>query len=495
MDKNWATWGMGSGEWAHSERGFALTKTSSGCTVSLPPADVVYFYQQPVDQDNPALRFPPEFRFSPDSGKALILPTLSAATGWIPPSGNPAVSGSVAWGVHGLRQTGASLALADPARRSADADPDRELVNPPPGNYFFVSAKFGLQAPALIAIDPFKGQLFAWLPNSARWVPLAAEGPMLEEFDVSVAPSVSLAPESAWRAELLIDTDTSASMLYLPTRAGLACLTLDIASLSYRVVYLGGMPAAGSPIAFGGHLWVPLVDGPRIRFIGVNGDREVAEAELAEVVDTGAIGLPVSSGRAALWLCEKGQLRLRQNDGGVVASWAPWPDRLTPRFEFGSPYCSTDGSLWQICQHQETGLYQYVQIDRATSETPRETTAPRLCSGRANFRFANRQKVHPWEEPPQGDDIGSNEFVLPLVESDDGKQVVGLRFGSEEGIAALFTRAERVPYSLYFDSDSGEMCFHSGTHAQPWRLRLFVHNGHLWAYHPEATRIQGWRLA
>ncbi|WP_414440234.1 hypothetical protein [Burkholderia sp. 22PA0106] len=490
MEENWETWGMRSGEWAQSDRGFTLAKTSLGHSVFLQTPDIALLYRQPHDGGRPPRYFPTEFAFSPETGQSLCAAPVSASPGWIPPFGNAAASALTGSSVHGLKRTAAGLLPADLKSRRADADADAQMPNPPPGNYFFCSLPFGTPAHALVAINPFNGELHAWLPGTAVWAPLEARGVALEEFEST---------EAAWRAELALDAESSTSRLYIPTRSGLACLIADVGGLVYTVAHIGNAPAVGSPLAFAGDIWAPLVDADgQIRFVAARDGKLQAEVSTGVRRDeVGEIGLPVAIGRTALWLTEHGQLRLRQSDGGVTASFTRWPEGLTPCFQFGSPYLSGAGGLWQICRNERTGDYCYVSIERERTQAEiSEPTGPRFCSGQAVFRFATRHKALPWVDLGLGDDTGSNEIVIPLVEAAGGSQVIGIRVRNDNGVDAIFERkAERIPFALCFDDNDSEVLFYTASHTAPWRLRLFAHDGMLWAYHPDALRIQGWRLA
>jgi hypothetical protein len=491
MEDSCAEWDLRSGVWAQFPEGFALIKTSLGHAVAIESSDAAHIFQMPFDGVRSPQYFPPEFMHSPFSGRQLQRPSASGLSGWIPPFGNPAVAGSQSSDARGLRQTAGSLRLANLKSRVAEAEPDAEMDLPPPGNFHFFSGYFGTPAPALIALNSERGELFGWLPGSRTWKRFDPSGAaLLDEFD---------APESAWRAEVRCDPQRGVSVLYLPTRAGLACVTPDFASLGYDVTYVGNTAAVGSPVAFGGQIWMPLRDGSNVRFVCVDQDGvRQREIVLEDVPDIGGVSQPVALGRVALWLGESGQLRLqKQNDGTVSAAFAAWPGQARPSFEFGCPYLSGDGSLWQLCFDAGSNAYVYVRVDR-TQPQPEvvPTMTPRLCSGRANFRFATRYKSPPWQEPEHGDDASSNEFVIPLVEALGGNEVVGVRLRSDIGIANTFKeKGARIPYTLYFDGDDSEVRFHSAMHPEPWRLKVFVHDGSLWAYHPQAKRIQGWRLA
>jgi len=229
-----ANWALESGTWS-MERGGAevrLTMTSMEFPVSplLKPADLIQAMHMRTAPDGSGPAYPPEFGFSPLDGAPLQSARTAEAV-WIPPSGARPVNAPFAQVAVGLQQTGHAIDSALLQRGGADREPTLEIPLPPPGAYEFFSAPFGTRASVLIAIDTSKGSLFAWLPASHSWQPLAGEDALLSECSL---------PHRAWRAELMVQFN---SCLFLPTENGLVLLQPDFAALTYRVVYIGEGPA------------------------------------------------------------------------------------------------------------------------------------------------------------------------------------------------------------------------------------------------------------
>ncbi|MEG1118058.1 MAG: hypothetical protein RSE46_23695, partial [Janthinobacterium sp.] len=199
----------------------------------------------PAAAGAPVRQFPPEFSFDPASGAALqVPPDTSATPPWVPPYGAWPVSDVPPAGPAGLRQASVPLKLADQRAREEHAQADVSLPMPPPGEYEFFSARFGTSAPALLALDPRKAVLHAWLPASKRWLALDPDyGSLLAESDLA---------HGAWRAELVPEFN---SVLVLPTSHGLACIRPDVPSLTYVVEHVGGAPCAAAPVWFQNRLW------------------------------------------------------------------------------------------------------------------------------------------------------------------------------------------------------------------------------------------------
>jgi hypothetical protein len=488
-------WALPSGVWVQTNESFSLTKTARGRSVSAhaSPADIATVVGSTFEDQTPRKFYPPEFHYSPLTGKPLGKPPSNEAAGWAPPFGNASIDAGGSSDARGLRRTQHSLSLRNIKSRTADKQPDDSMDVPPPGEYQFFSVPFGERGATLIALDPLKGTLFARLPASCTWQPLEGVGP-------AIVDECSL-PHHAWRAELAKCGTDPGCTLFVATQAGLARIAPDIASLTYEVTYIGGAPAVGAPIAFDNQIWIPLqAKNGQIRFVGVNSVGEL-KSDLTVVgpegatIDVSEIGLPVSYGRVAIWVCKTGQLRVqKQSDGGAVATFLQWPPNLLPRLDFGSPYLTSSGQLWQVCFNTVTNQYDWVRIDSAHAEISTATTL-RLCSGMVNFRITSKTSMSPWEEPEHTDDTSSNDFVIPLLESSTSDVVVGLRLSSEAGIAQAFESKERMPYALCYDDSDNDVTFFTAYAPEPWRIRLFVHSGKLWAYHSRAKRIEGWDLA
>ncbi|WP_128141314.1 hypothetical protein [Janthinobacterium lividum] len=484
-------WPLPSGAWYVDDEGaWSMQRSADGQNVSplVSHADIgklMLARRLPAAADAPVRQFPPEFSFDPVSGAALqVPPDTSITPPWVPPYGAYPVSDVPPAGPAGLRQASVPLKLADQRVREEHAQADASLPMPPPGEYEFFSAQFGTSAPALLALDPRKAVLHAWLPASKRWLALDPDyGSLLAESDLA---------HGAWRAELVPEFN---SVLVLPTSHGLACIRPDVPSLTYVVEHVGGAPCIASPVWFQNRLWAPLRDDDgRIRFVNLDAAQKPGSDVLLDgMVDLGTVSAPVAYNRMAVWPCANGQLRLQlQPDGNVAASFTPWPEGLVPHFEFGSPYVSRDGGLWQLCFERSRGTYVYVKLGMQAERA--DALAPRLCSGSFNYRFATKLKTAPWEEPEHGDDGGKNQAVMPLLESSVGNSVFGVKFATSAGLSSVLRSNERLAAQLVQDDELRETVFHTFAVSEPWRLRLFVHEGMLWAYHPLLSRIDGWAL-
>ena len=484
-------WPLPSGTWrAGSEpgAGFSLVTTALGHEpgAGLPVPDLRAMFlagaQGPL--------YPPEFGFSPASGQALQRPEAGAP--WVAPFGAPPRGQRPAGYIRGLQQCSRPLALIGlrPGREQEEAD--ATMPPPPPGHYEFFSLRAATAAPVLLALDPDRGLLYLRLPHGGRWEALAhPEGRALAEAGLQ---------RPDWRCELA--EGPRGSRLLLPTQAGLLSLKPDAPALGFGLQLLGDeRPALGSPIQLGERVWLPMWHGKgkSIRFLGVDaqGGLSTVDFEAAASLELGRVHAPVSTGQRAIWRCAHGQLQLRRRSETVLeAGFQPWPAQLRPAFDFGCPYLSRDGNLWQLCLDESRKRYVYLRLGDGPPEC-QDTDVPRSCSGTITFRSTVRDQEPPWVVPEHVDDARGSEAVLPLLESEDGDTAIGLRLQAPEGLAGVFDEQASQRCELVLDDrqGGGQHAFAVMTLVKPWRTRLFVHDGLLWAYHPALRRIPGWRLA
>lgn len=481
-----AQWPLDSGIWTvGADPGeIHLSHSALGNPVApeLDHADIAHVMNMRGAPGGAAL-FPPEFHYSPLDGTPLAASPVDQQR-WVPPHGARAANAGGVPEAAGLKRT--SMALATGRLRAFDAESRAQIERdlPPPGTYEFFSSTFGTVQPVLLALDIRTGALFAWLPASGKWQPMQAAGAQL------ISES-GLAPH-AWRAEMLVAHN---SRILVPTEHGLASIVPDFLALQYTVDYVGNAPVVGAPLAFDNRVWAPIRhDDGTVQFVYVDANAQAGPPMRIEGQwDLGAMGAPVAYGRNAIWPCDAGQLRLQlTRDGSVVASMLPWPAGVVPHFEFGSVHMTGQGHLWQICFDSRIDSYVYVRLDVLEHEQV-EALSPRMCSGTLNYRFATKLKTDPWIEPEHGDDGGVNTVVVPLLEVGRGA-VLSLHIDSTASLSSLLNSTDRLRARLAYDDESSDIFFHTVAVRRPWDMRLFLHEGRLWAYHPELRHILGWEV-
>lgn len=486
------TWALPSGTWKRdAESGvFSLIASALGNLASstLTRNDISSALAASTLGAPTAAVFPPEFRFDPATGVGLQRITGVKASLWIGPYGAPSAKAETR-PVRGLPQSSVPLSLQGQHKRRSEDDADRQLTMPPAGHYEFFSVPCATVFSSLLAIDPSRGQMYVWLGQSKRWAALDhSDGGMLAQTTL---------PRADWRAEAAVDG--LSTRIFLSTDNGLACVVPDAIGLSFTAAYHGRAPAVGAPVQFGDRVWAPLKTAQgSITFAGLNlSGTDLLEVELRDdrLESLGRIASPVATTSTIVWATDQGQLQLlKTTSGELEGKFVPWPESIEPALRFGSPYLAADGRLWQVCFDKTSEVFVYGLLGRGTWET-REAQPPRLSSGNFNFRFATKNTAAPWIEPEHGDDSTMDSMIIPVVESVENRTVFGLKFKSTRGIEWVLEQTERTRVVLIVDDADRQTEFGVLTVPDPLQVRLFVHDGHLWVYHADHSRLEGWALA
>ena len=490
MEDQFEPWVLGSGTWHRDRRSeeWRLVATRAGAAVdpSVPTRDVARLIEARPDPDS-GRWFPPEFRYSLRSGEPLPGMEPAPQWSWVPPFGEPALSGSerAAWG---LRRTSVSLALAHPQERTASSRPDATLPPLPLGQYRFVVDKFDTACPTLIAVDPEQGKLLALLPESLQWMPLEPAS--------ARSWAQRMRNPRGWRMEL-VQADGHATA-YCPSVTGLAAITPSVFGRRYEVDYAGEGPALGGAVAWESEIWLP-VHGKRsmVQLVGQPygepGQPPVLLQTQAPVPSHG-FEAPVFNGQYVVWPCEQGQLVLQLDaGGGRQVDWFPWPQELKPIFGIGCPYMQRNGSFWQLCSRNNGAAFDFVQMALASPEST-SLDALRLCTGRVCYRDTTRIDDGRWRRA--GGDAAPGAVVVPLLESAQDGSVVGLRMEARQGVLALLHSGNEPTRAILQIEVEGQPAVSFGEIAvkKPWLAQLFVDDGHLWIHHPDLSRALGWKL-
>ena len=86
-------------------------------------------------------------------------------------------------------------------------------------------------------------------------------------------------------------------------------------------------------------------------------------------------------------------------------------------------------------------------------------------------------------------------MIVPVVESVENRTVFGLKFKSTRGIEWVLGQTERTRVVLIVDDADRQTEFGALTVPNPLQVRLFVHDAHLWVYHADHPRLEGWALS
>lgn len=428
--------------------------------------------------------FPPEFSYDPNDGHALPAPAASARSTWLPPFGD---SGDDA--VRGLRRTRAALTLRASGAYGESGDPERTLPLPPPGRHEFFVQPSASGSKELLALDAEQGVLHLWLPAAGHWA-------ALKQLDCGFLADSPL-PHDAWRCE--VTNDASGGLrLFLPTSNGIAYLQLDWLRLGYHVGYVGDGTCCGAPILWRDEVWAVLRNaqgGVRLQAATAASGQAGSLLEVDGVAGDERFAAPVCVRRQVIWPGTHGRLVLEvQANGSLAAHYRLWPEGVSPKFGFGTPYLTREGQLWQACWSEHDESHVYLRLDGRDTEQ-RLASAPRLCTGQINYRLAARMKLPPWDDPEHGSDADSRALFVPMLESAVDAAVLGVRIDTTDGLEATLGSAERVRAIVELHSDRRlETRLYTLNVPTPWQGRAFVHDGTLWLYHPELKSVVGWEL-
>jgi hypothetical protein len=432
--------------------------------------------------------FPLDFSYSPQTGTPLRITIQPLDSPWVPPFGAPALSDMAApVSAGGLRCTSAPLRLVRSNGRFDPAgDADRTLPALPPGRHRFLVHKFDVASPTLMAIEAEHGNLLVLLPESKTWISLE------QAAGASLAQGLSNA--RGWRMEAV--TTNRCATLYLPTANGLAAVTPTLLGLSYTAEHFGQGPALGGPVACAGEIWLPVLgDNGVVNLVGKpRGTAPPIALRTPAPAPTNGFEAPVFDRLHVIWPSEEGQLILGlDEEGNKSADWIAWPDELKPTFSLGCPYLSPRGFFWQPCSRGQSESLEYVQMGWVGPERIPVGT-PRVCTGHLSYDQERRIVGDPWREPEHAIDRTSSEVVVPLIESELERAVVGLRIHAPKGIFALLESEERHHAVLQVQAeDRADVQFGTLSVARPWLASLFIYDAHFWVYHPELSQALGWK--
>jgi hypothetical protein len=485
-------WPLFSGQWIRTidTSSWQLEATPNGRAVAYLgfEADIALMLNAPQEEGAAADAYlPPDFSHSPTNGRELARSSASPRATWIPPYGAAPAEPDrkQTREVRGLRQTTVDIApcAAKSKTLSATDDAPFELPVPQPGEYEFLSARFHTEREVLVAFEVRSSTFFAWFPQAARWQRVDhASGGTLAEITCN---------GDSWGIET--SQRGAVTELFIPTIEGMAVVDIDVVSLTFDVTYHGEGSAIGAPILWANEVRLPVRDAQGGVFLV---SATTAPMSLP-VPPTVRFAPPVCDGRQLIWCANEGQLVVRKNAAGAPqAQWFEWPAGITVKLAFGCPFLSRDGSFWQLAFNDvDEGHYLYLQLGRQDGEHHR-LDSPRFCTGATSFRQTERIKGNPWNEAEHAADVGSDELIVPLLESTRNAAVLSLLIRTTQGVSILESRTERPQAVLQYQADNtADQPFFTPQVTQPWRLRVFVHDARLWVYHPDRERIAGWQVA
>jgi hypothetical protein len=184
----------------------------------------------------------------------------------------------------------------------------------------------------------------------------------------------------------------------------------------------------------------------------------------------------------------------------LVPEFFPWPDGISPRFEFGSPYADPHGCVWQLCFDQKSENFKYVELGASTPAI-QPIDSPNTCTGWLNYRLAKRQIKEPWNESSHGDHADSFKAVMPgleFVSASNREHTVGVVFTTtraEEGLEGVLNDRQDVLLELVWEGWDGPVVLYKmKVKEASRRVRFFIFKHVLWVFHAALPDVFGWKI-
>ncbi|HZW12153.1 MAG TPA: hypothetical protein VFF81_03045 [Noviherbaspirillum sp.] len=434
-----------------------------------------------------AVYFPPQFKYSPYTGKSLLEGEESAIQTWLPPAG----AQNLRFGLlRGGKLTDLSLRLdIDP--NEPVSDPRRELPLPPHGRFRFFVAACGLKRSFLLALDWKNGSIYCWLPDASEWGEVHPSGESVYLGSESISDDI-------WNIDSV--TLSGATAIFWPCDKGLAKVTVDPLTLTYDAKLVADGCCVSQPVIQGDKAYTLMrmsgEQGVSLVTCSINGAG--AAEQLTGNVPDGEWHVAATP-HDAIWFSQQGQVVASQKR--QINAFFPWqPQGLKPEFKFGPPYCARDGRLWLQVLHPTGNDGEegpgYVSLGRATYEW-QQSSAARTLSGKSSMKVEQRLTDDPWVEPHVVSSAGhdNDEAIVPILESiTDGTMLV-LRAKHTDGIRRFFEITELIPAHFQIYGHGKESGFFQKRLREPWKTVAFAYDGFLFLYHPDMTAIPGWPLS
>jgi hypothetical protein len=270
-------------------------------------------------------------------------------------------------------------------------------------------------------------------------------------------------------------------------------------ALSYRTSIVPGR-CIGAPTLTAGTVSVPIIEPNGAAWLLVTSATDLGHVERLPLEHpcSGPYQLPLSDATRAIWLGTTGILSYRPATVGTAnrCDFSKWPADVTPEFQFGSPYLSNTGRLWQLCLDQRAERFEYVQIGSPDSRRPdiHGVDGPRFCTGQVSYHLETQSRADPWLDAG-AEDAQMDEVVLPILESMGSSTVMCLRVQFVGSLSDFFAARDPQIATLEVTGEPGVRLYVVRVRS-PWLASVFVYDGAVYLYHPDLPdAIPGWKLA
>ena len=489
-------WTLGSGNWCiNSEQGYVLESFwDSGKLTERNRVLFEQLYRSYLDQNSGKI-FPPEFKYHPETGKPLKRTQgFNPNDVWIAPYGQSVFIENQNRKDNGLQYSRELKTLKNKIQ-TADEKAQTEIPFSFSGSMEFFSICVGTDIPQLIALNKNNGDLYLLIEASNTWEKLDAISSLLDGCPKEW--------QDYWGIESYYDVIQKKHILLLPTNHGLAELSIHGKDLKYSINYYGSGKCLGKPIYWNNHIYVPISHNDKVKIWNHN-DKSYIDLSGENFIQY--FYSVVFDNRNLIWLSPQGKCSLSLDiDKKVSAKFDRWLPNYQPDFNFGSPFMDKEGDFyqlfWKILDIDGESQNHRVYI-RLNSENLIEKMigSPRFTTGSAAYIFkekisSRKNKVNIWSDEQNTD---HTLRFIPLMEDQDSNKdmVLGICFkkGSET-IERILSDAKHEISFFIETPDIEPHHFFSGLYSDSIKKsRFFYHHNHLYFYHPEESKLQGWEV-
>lgn len=430
--------------------------------------------------------YPPEFKFDPETGEKLTFAKDSNSDVWLPPLGKSVNSTDSSQGdSHNGLQLSRQLRKIKHVPENISDQPQKEIRREQLKGYFeFLSIHCSTKKSQLIALSKNKAEIFILHEHENVWLELHPQSARLAECSDSLL--------QYWQVVAFYDESKMQHQIYLPTKQGLARLTIDGLSLTYHVEYIvENCECLGSPVYWNQMVLTPILLNGKLNIIDGISKKIIYSSEK---IEKAYFVKAVYDTKNLIWIGDNGQLILSPETNGqnISVKHQYWLPVLKPDFRFGAPFFDNFGHFYQLCHKEET--YCYVRLNLDDTEQKFIASSFRFTTGHIAYNFENKVKGSIWEE--SGHSVDNQKILVPLIEDRDKGLVLGFQFESNlnEAIDQKLTNTKEQDIVLFLDSHEKFTPIHRVSVRNPLESRFFYHQDHLYFYNPSLGNLLGWEV-
>ncbi|NNG81405.1 hypothetical protein [Acinetobacter sp. ANC 5378] len=431
--------------------------------------------------------FPPEFKYHPSTGNALIPSNQQSDHYWLGAYGNSIdLSNQPKPARQNGLQLNENLRLLKQFPEDVSAAAPQHIGFDLPGSYEFLSICIGTPYQQLIALNKIDGALYLLNEELNTWQPLEAIGLLL-----APCPQPLL---QSWQVVSFLNTEKNQHQLYIPTTRGLACLTIQGLELTYKVDYHSQHGVClSSPTYWNKRLIVPMFVNQQVKIVDILSQQVIETSMLGHLGEALYFERVVYDPQYLIWVGSTGQLVLHIDaEHNLTCCYEQWLPNIKPDFRFGAPYLDRMGKFYQLCQKADEG-WIYLELNAPITAMQMKSSF-RFTTGRVKYSFQDIIKEEIWTE--SGNSAQDQKIVVPFIEDPNHQYVLGFRFeeNSSQSIDYKLSTESAQDIILFLDTPNHPGLIHRISVKKPLDSRFFYHRDHLYFYNPNLTELSGWEV-